>query len=55
VGEASDIDRWAVCINTGRFIILSVTTNIYKKETNGPNLMEWFTTVEKPNRFFVDN
>jgi hypothetical protein len=38
--EVSDIDRWAVCINTGCFIMLSVITNIYNKKTKGPTLME---------------
>ena len=34
-------------INTGRFIIFSVITNIYNKKTKGPTLMELFTATGK--------
>jgi len=33
--------------NTGCFIMLSVITNIYKKKTKGPTLMELFTATGK--------
>ena len=33
--------------NTGRFIMFSVITNIYNKETEGPTLMEFFTATRK--------
>jgi hypothetical protein len=39
-GEIADIDRWPVCINTGRFMMLSVITNNYNKKTKGHTLME---------------
>jgi len=34
-------------LNTGRFIMLSVITNIYNKKTKGPALMEFFTATGK--------
>ena len=34
-------------IYTGRFIMFSVITNIYNKKTEGPTLMELFTTTGK--------
>jgi len=37
---------------TGRFIMLSVITNIYYKKTKGPTLMEFFTATEKPKKLF---
>jgi hypothetical protein len=37
---------------TGRFIIFSVITNIYKKKTKGPTLKELFTATGKLNKFF---
>jgi hypothetical protein len=41
--------------NTGRFIMLSVITNIYNKKTKGATLMEFFTATGKLKKFFVDN
>jgi hypothetical protein len=38
--------------NTGRFIMLSVITNIYNKKTNGPTLMELFTATGKLKNSF---
>ena len=38
--------------STGRFIMFSVITNIYKKRTIGPTLMELFTAKGKLKRFF---
>ena len=35
---------------TGRFIMFSVTTNIYNKKTKGPTLMELFTATGKPKK-----
>jgi hypothetical protein len=32
---------------TGRFIMFSVITNIYKKKTKGPTIMEMFTATGK--------
>jgi len=37
------VDRTLVC--TGRFIMFSMTTNIYNKKTEGPTLMELFTAT----------
>jgi hypothetical protein len=37
---------------TGRFIILSMITNIYNKKTKGPTLMEFFTATGKLKKFF---
>jgi hypothetical protein len=41
-------------VNTGRFIIFSVITNIYDKKTKGPTLIEFFTATstgkDTPNR-----
>ena len=34
-------------INTGRFIMFSMITNIYNKKTKGPTLMELFTDTGK--------
>jgi hypothetical protein len=39
-------------INTGRFIMFSVTTNIYKKKTKGSTLMEFFTATGKLKKGF---
>jgi hypothetical protein len=39
-------------ISTGRFIMLSVITDIYNKKTNGPTLMELFTATGKLKKFF---
>jgi hypothetical protein len=38
---------------TGRFIMLSVITNIYNKKTNGTDLMELFTTTRKLKKIFL--
>jgi hypothetical protein len=38
--------------NTGRFIMFSVITNIYNKQTKGPTLMELFTATGKLKKFF---
>jgi len=40
---------------TGRFIMLSVITNIYNKKTKGPTLMEFFTATGKLEKIFFDN
>jgi hypothetical protein len=40
------------CINTGRFIIFSVITNIYIKKTKGSTLMELFTATLKLKKVF---
>ena len=42
-------------IYTGRFIMFSVITNIYNKETKGPTLMELFTATGKLKKFFFDS
>ena len=39
-------------IYTGRFITLSVITNIYNKKTKWSTLMEFFTATGKLNFFF---
>jgi len=39
--------------NTGRFIMLSVITNISNKKTKGPTLMEFFTATGKMKKFFL--
>ena len=39
--------------NTGRFIMLSVFTNIYNKRTKGPTLMEVFTATGKLEKLFL--
>ena len=38
--------------STGRFIMLSVITNIYSKKTKGPTLLEFFTATGKLDKFF---
>jgi hypothetical protein len=45
----------AMYINTGRFIMFSVITNIYNKKTKGPTLMEFFTATGNLKKFFFDN
>jgi hypothetical protein len=40
---------------TGRFIMFSMSTNIYNKKTKGPTLMERFTATGKLNKFIFDN
>jgi len=42
-----------IIINTGRFIMFSVITNIYNKKTKGPTLMELFTATGKLKKFFL--
>ena len=37
---------------TGRFIMFSVTTNIYNKNIKGPTLMELCTVIGKLKKFF---
>jgi hypothetical protein len=37
--------------NTGRFIVLSVITNIYNKKTKGHTLMELFTATGRLKKF----
>ena len=39
-------------LNTGRFIMFSVITNIYNKKTKGPTLMELFTATGKLRKVF---
>jgi hypothetical protein len=39
--------------NTGRFIMFSVTTNVYNKKTKGPTLMEFFTATGKLKKFLL--
>jgi hypothetical protein len=39
--------------NTGRFVMLSVITNIYNKKTNGPLFMELFTATGKLKNSFL--
>ena len=39
-------------LNTGRFIMFSVITNIYNKKTKGRTLMELFTAVAYPGIVF---
>jgi hypothetical protein len=41
------------CINTGRFIMFSVITNIYNKTTKGSTLTELFTATGKLKKFFL--
>jgi len=38
--------------NTGRFLMFSVITNIYKKKTKGPTLVELFTATGTLKKFF---
>jgi hypothetical protein len=40
-------------LTTGCFIMFSVITNIYNKETKGPTLMELFTATGKLKKFFL--
>jgi hypothetical protein len=39
-------------LNTGRFTMFSVITNIYNKKTKGPPLMVLFTVTGKLNKCF---
>ena len=39
-------------IYTGRFIMFTVITNIYKKKTKVPTLMEFLTATRKLKKFF---
>jgi hypothetical protein len=45
--ETSETHRY-----TGRFIMLSVITNIYNKKIKGPTLMELYTATGKLKKFF---
>jgi len=40
-------------VYTGRFIMFSITTNMYNKKTKGPTLMELFTATGKMKKFFL--
>jgi len=40
-------------INTGRFIMFSVITNIYNKKTKEPTVMELFIATGKLKSFFL--
>ena len=42
-------------INTGRFIMFCVITNIYNKKTKGPTLMELFAATGKLKKSVFDN
>jgi hypothetical protein len=44
---------YRVEVNTGRSIMFSMITNIYKKKTKGPSLMELFPATEKLKKFFL--
>jgi len=46
-------DVCVLCEYTGRFIMLSVITNIYNKKTKRPNSMELFTATGKLEKFFL--
>jgi len=50
-GENISFDA-SLVIYTGRFIMFSVITNIYKKKTKGPTLMELFTDIGKLKKLF---
>jgi hypothetical protein len=39
--------------NTGRFMMFSMITNIYKKKTKGPILMQLFTATEKLKKYLL--
>ena len=39
--------------HTLHFVMFSVITNIYNKETIGPSLVELFTATEKVKKFFL--
>ena len=41
-----------MCLNTGRFTMSSVITNICNKKTKGPTLMELFTATGILKKFF---
>jgi len=38
--------------HTGRFIMFSLITNIYNKQTKGPTVMELLTATGKLKKFF---
>jgi len=40
-------------VDTGRFIMFSVVTNIYNKKTKGPTSMELFTAAGKLKKVFL--
>ena len=39
-------------LNSGRFIMFAVITNVHNKKTKGPTLMELFTATGKLKKFF---
>jgi hypothetical protein len=39
-------------VNTGRFIMFSMITNIYNKKTKGPTLMDFFHSHRKTEKSF---
>jgi hypothetical protein len=45
--------QYIVFLYTGRFIMFSVITDIYKKKTKGPTLMEFFTATGKLKKFLL--
>ena len=44
---------FSVIINTGRFTMFSVVTDIYNKKTKAPTLMEFFTAIGKLKKNFL--
>jgi hypothetical protein len=52
-GNSFNCENQLEHIDTGRFIMLSLNTNIYNNETKGPILMELFTATGKLKKFFV--
>ena len=55
VADNREIENSSVLINTGRFVMFSVITNIYNKKNTEPTLMEMFTATGKLKKFFFDN
>jgi len=54
--ECCHISEDRIILNTGRFIMFSLITNIYKKKTIGSTLVELFTATRKLKKvFFFDN
>jgi hypothetical protein len=47
--------RVIILLNTGRFIMFCVITNVYNKKTKGPALMELFTATGTDFFFVCDN
>jgi hypothetical protein len=52
LGTADSISQSRPVINTRRFIMFFVITNIYTKKIKGPSLMELFTGTGKLKTFF---